>query len=192
MDNKLRIIGHLGKNMHISFTMHGLSRILSIPYASFYRTMKQMTGLIHVQDIGRAKTISLNRDNPVIRSYLSIASEEQKAAYKQPIIRIIADELNTKDIVILFGSFADNTQTKKSDIDILVISRSGRKTISFSRYELLFKRQINPIFMTRREFRLMLRQKQENLGKQVLKKHIILNNPEAFWELVLNANLRWM
>ena len=37
------------------------------------------------------------------------------------------------------------------------------------------------------EFRDMLRDKEENVGKQVLKDHIILNNPKEFWECVLNA-----
>ena len=33
----------------------------------------------------------------------------------------------------------------------------------------------------------MLKEKEENVGKQVLKNHIILNNPEHFWEMVLNG-----
>ena len=33
----------------------------------------------------------------------------------------------------------------------------------------------------------MLKDKDENVGKQALKGHIILNNPEEFWGLVLNG-----
>ena len=62
-----------------------------------------------------------------------------------------------------------------------------RKSISFSKYELLFKTKINPIFITKKEFRLMLKGKEENVGKQALYSHIILSNPEAFWECVFNG-----
>jgi hypothetical protein len=33
----------------------------------------------------------------------------------------------------------------------------------------------------------MIRDKEENVGKQVLKGHIILNNPEKFWELGISV-----
>lgn len=191
MDNRLRIMGYLGKNLlrDKSFTMHELSKLLSIPYASFYRTIKRMRDLLVIEDVGRAKIIRLNLENPTIKSYLTIASEEEKKEYlkKQPMIRKISSEIQTKDIVALFGSYASNTQTKSSDIDILVINKDGKKSISFSKYELLFKKKINPIFVTKKEFRLMLREKEENVGKQVLNNHIILKNPEGFWEVVLNA-----
>jgi len=67
------------------------------------------------------------------------------------------------------------------------INKEGNKSISFSKYELLFKKRINPIFVTKKEFELMLKDKEENIGKQVLKNHIILINPEEFWGCVLHA-----
>ena len=39
MDNKHKIINHLGKHPNEKYTMHELSRELNIPYASFYRTI---------------------------------------------------------------------------------------------------------------------------------------------------------
>ncbi len=61
----------------------------------------------------------------------------------------------------------------------------GKKPISFSKYEIIFKKKINPIFITEAEFKKMLRDKDENVGKEALKNHIILNNPQKFWEMVL-------
>lgn len=189
MDNKLKIVGYLGKNTGKGFTMHELSKLLGIPYASFYRTIKHMRDLLVIEEVGKAKTIRLNLKNPIIRSYLAIASEEEKKEYlqKQPVIKKMANEIQTNDIIALFGSYASNTQTKSSDIDLLIINKDGKKSISFSKYELLFKKKINPVFITKKEFRLMLREKEENVGKQVLSNHIILKNPEMFWEVVLNA-----
>lgn len=189
MDNKLKIVNYLGKHTGERFTMHKLSGLLQIPYASFYRAIQQMKDLIIVEEVGKSKAISLNTDNPIIKAHLAISSDEEKKEFlaKQPVIKKIANELNTNDIVVLFGSYAKGKETEKSDIDIMVINQDGKKSISFSKYELLFRKKINPIFITMKEFRKMLNEKEENVGKQALKDHIILNNPEDFWRCVLDA-----
>lgn len=189
MDNKHKIINHLGKHPGEKYTMHELSRELDIPYASFYRTIESIKDLLIIEEIGKSKIITLDKQNKVIKSHLVVSSDEERKEYlkRYPIIKKIYQELNTEDIVVLFGSYAKKTQTDKSDIDFLIINNNGKKTISFSKYELLFKIKINPIFITKKEFKLMLKDKQENVGKQALYNHIILNNPEGFWECVFNG-----
>jgi len=59
--------------------------------------------------------------------------------------------------------------------------------LSFSTFELLYNKKINPIFITRKEFKDMLRDKEESVGKQALKDQVILNNLEGFCGLVLDA-----
>jgi len=189
MDNKHKIINHLGKHPNGKYTMHELSKELDIPYASFYRTINSMKDLLIIEEVGKSKIISLNKQNKVIKSHLAVSSDEERKDYlkKYPSIQKIYQELNTDYIVVLFGSYAKKTQTEKSDIDLLIINKDGKKNISFSKYELLFKIKINPIFITKKEFRLMLKGKEENVGKQALYSHIILSNPEAFWECVFNG-----
>ena len=188
MDNKLKIINYMGKNLGQPFTMHEFSKLIKVPYATFYRTIQEMKDLVRIQTVGKSKSVSLNTENSAIKSYLTISSDEEKKEFikKQPIIKKIALELNTKDIAVLFGSYAKGNEKSSSDIDILVINKDGKKTISFSKYELLFKKKINAIFITKSEFKQMLKEKEENVGKQALKGHVILNNPESFWECVLN------
>jgi|SRR3989344_1224079 len=189
MDNRLKIINYLGKHIKENFTMHELSRALQIPYATFYRTLEEIPDLAEKDRKGNAILVELKIDNPIVSSYLAVSSEEEKKEYleKNPIIKRIASELDTKDVVVLFGSYAKRKQTEKSDIDILIINKKGNKTISFSKHELLYKKKINPIFITKMEFKEMLKDKEENLGKQALKDNIILNNPHEFWEVVLNG-----
>ncbi len=169
--------------------MHGLSKELGIPYASFYRTIDNMKDLLIIEKIGKSKVMMLNKQNPVIKSYLIISSDEERKEYlqKYPIIKKIYQETKTKDIVVLFGSYAKKTQTEKSDIDLMIINKNGKKSLSFSRYEVLFKIKINPIFITRKEFKQMLKDDEENVGKQALYGHVILNDPESFWECVLDG-----
>lgn len=189
MDNKLKIINYLGKNYSKRFSMHELSKLLSIPYASFYRTVQRMDDVLDLELVGRSKTVSLKINNPVIKAHLTVSSDEERKEFlrRQPIIRKIAGELETRDIVVLFGSYAKRKETEKSDIDLLIINKDGKKSISFSKYEVLFKKKINPIFITAREFKKMFQDKNENVGKQALRNHIILNNPEWFWGLIFNG-----
>ena len=168
--------------------MHELSKLVKIPYASFYRTVQGMGDALFIETVGKSKTMSLNIGNPVMKAHLIISSDEERKEFlqKHPIIKKITSELNTKDIVILFGSYAKGKETEKSDIDLLIMNKGGKKSLSFSKYELLFKKKINPIFITPKEFKAMLKDTEENVGKQALKGHIMLNNPEEFWELVLD------
>ena len=189
MDNKHKIINYLGKNQNKKYTMHELSRKLDIPYASFYRTIESMKDLLIIEKVGKSKIIALNKDNSIVKSHLIVSSDEERKDYlkKYPIVRKIYQELATKEIVILFGSYAKKTQTEKSDVDLMIINKDGKKNISFSKYELLFKIKINPLFITKKEFKLMLKDKEENVGKQALYSHIILNNPEGFWGCVFDG-----
>lgn len=189
MDTSLKIINYLGKHIGDSFTMHGLSKAIRIPYATFHRTIQKMDNIININVVGQSKTISLNRDNTAIKSYLVISSEEEKKQFlnKQPVLNKITSELRVKDIVILFGSYAKGTQKEDSDIDLLIINKKGDKSISFSKYEILYKVKIHPLFITKQEFVYMLHEDMENVGKQALKEHIILQNPENFWGCVLDG-----
>lgn len=189
MDNRLKIINYLGKHLGESFTMRELSKAAKVPYATFHRTIQEMKDLVKIKTVGKSKTVALNTDNAAIKSYLTISSDEEKKEFlkNQPIISKIASELNAKDTVVLFGSYAKGTEKGTSDLDILIINKKGDKSASFLKYELLFKKKINPIFVTKSEFVAMLKDKDENVGKQALKVHIILNNPESFWEAVLHG-----
>ncbi len=189
MDNSNKIMNYLGKNVGRSYTMHGLSKLLHVPYASFYRTIQKIKDLLVVETVGKSKTIKLNKDNPVVKAHLIVASDEERKEFlkKNKIIKLIANELDTRDIVVLFGSYAKEKHTERSDIDFLVINKDGKKSLSFSKFELLYKKEINPIFITKQEFKGMLRDKEENVGKQALNSHVILNNPEGFWGCVLNG-----
>ena len=76
---------------------------------------------------------------------------------------------------------------KEEKVKTLAEKIDREKSIAFSKYELLFKIKINPIFVTKKEFKLMLKDKEENVGKQALYSHVILSNPEGFWECVFNG-----
>ncbi|MBS3147528.1 nucleotidyltransferase domain-containing protein [Candidatus Woesearchaeota archaeon] len=187
MDNKLKVINYLGKNTDQAFTMHELSKLAKIPYATFHRTIKKLADLIVRTKAGKATLIQINKQNQIVKHYLIISSKEEKDEYlkKQSILKKITEELPAGEYsLILFGSYSKNTQTAKSDIDLLIINKTGEREPDFSRYETLFRIRINPIYVTRKEFTAMLKDSEENIGTQALRNHILLHDPELFWNLV--------
>lgn len=188
MDNKLKIINYLGKAFDKEFTMHELSKTLDIPYTSFHRTVNNMKDLLIIKPIGKSKTLRLNYNNPVIQSYLAISSEEEKNIFlkKKPMFKILRQDIKNNDIVLIFGSYAKDKETKRSDIDIIIINKKGNRSISFDNFELLYDTEVNPIFFTIKEYKQMIENNEENVGKQALRYHKVLNNPNDFWNIVIN------
>ena len=70
MDNKHKIVNHLGKHPDKKYTMHELSNILHIPYASFYRAVQQMNDLLDIEVVGKSKIVNLKLSNPIIKAHL--------------------------------------------------------------------------------------------------------------------------
>src|SRR3989338_6772671 len=153
MDNKLKIVSYLAKNQDRLFTMHELSKLVDIPYASFYRTIFKMKDILEIKNLGKSKIVQLYTANRIIQAYLSIASEEEKKEFfqKNVLIKKIFQDIKSNDIILLFGSYAKGKAHEKSDIDLLIISPKGKKTLSFSKAELLFQKKINPIFIKKKK-----------------------------------------
>ncbi len=191
MDNKNKLITMLAKNFDKELSLHQLSKESSIPYATLHRTYNENKNLLEEKKIGKSIIIKLKKSD-IVKNYLIVASyEESQEFLKNNILfkKILEGLPKDNYSLILFGSYAEGKQRKLSDIDFLIINKDGKKMLSFSKYETLFKITINPIFVSLNEFQEMLRDKEENIGKQVLRKHIILYNQELFWDEVFKSGI---
>ena len=92
-------------------------------------------------------------------------------------------------IILITGSYAKNKQTEKSDIDILIITKAGvfKKQKLLENLTLTFKPVIHPIVVTYKNFIDMLLSKEENLGKEAFKNHLIFRNNERYYLLIKEA-----
>ena len=187
MESLLKLIYTLGKNLHNEITIRQLSKEAKVPYTTAYRLISQNNSLLKINKKGNIKLCSLNTENNIVKNYLILAERSQVELFKKknPLFKVLQRELSVGDYtLVLFGSRADGTQRKQSDVDFCVINQNGKKHISFSKFELLFKMEVNALFFTRKEFKLMLKDKEHNVGKEILKNHIILHGEEYFWNLV--------
>ena len=108
------------------------------------------------------------------------------------ILKLVLDDIISLNypffIVLVFGSYAKDTMSKKSDIDLCIISDDEVKT-----KELISKFKLIPITLdiqtfSTKEFESMIKTKEANVGKEIIKNNIILYGIENYYNLIS----KWM
>ncbi|MDP2913427.1 MAG: nucleotidyltransferase domain-containing protein [Candidatus Omnitrophota bacterium] len=94
--------------------------------------------------------------------------------------------------VVLFGSLARGADFKKSDMDLFILAPSKGKYDEPIEMECValskgFGMDINPLVSEPASLLSMLKDKEHNVGKEILKNKIILFGAEKFWELIFEV-----
>lgn len=92
-------------------------------------------------------------------------------------------------VMLVFGSYAERKQNEKSDLDIAVIIDSKETKIA-AYIETVARRNITTIdyhIITKDDFKEMLLKEEENLGKQIFRKHVLIWGNEQYYELLREA-----
>jgi len=141
--------------------------------------------------VGTSKLYSINTENEKVYDYLALLKFEglpKEVAYSiKELIKEI-EEYTLFYSLVIFGSYADGKYTNKSDLDvcILIPEKSLEKDIKIalnmaSNKSLL---KLDPYIFTLDEFLQMLKDKSENLGKQIARKHKAIQNINIFYKFV--------
>jgi predicted nucleotidyltransferase len=150
--------------------------------------------LIKQRSIGTSKLYSLNHDNPKIYYYLGLYSYDvlPKAAIKS--VMQVKDAVEKEEqyySIVVFGSYANNKYSKKSDIDIAIFiqnEKSKRKIevllSSVSNKSLI---ELDCHIIISDEFGELLMADYANLGKEIVSKNLPIINPSIFYSLILNS-----
>jgi predicted nucleotidyltransferase len=200
VNTKEIIIRHLGLAYDKEHTIRQISLDSEIPYMTLSRAVKELEReeLIITKKAGNSIFCTLNRKNSLTKYHLILASESFKNSFlrKKPLFRKIAALLNESlaknDIALLFGSYASGKEQAHSDIDIAFISEDDAKKAKnkLREIEQIHGVEISEMVFSKKQFAQMLKSAEENAGKQIFKNHIVLNNPELFWNLVYETN-KW-
>ncbi|MDD5192206.1 MAG: nucleotidyltransferase domain-containing protein [Candidatus Nanoarchaeia archaeon] len=189
MNNLLKLIYTLGKNLKEEITLRELSVQAKVAYTTAYREVMFNKDIFIINKKANINLCSLNLKDSITKNYLIIAEREIAKEFlkNNKIFSLIKKELVEGDYsLVLFGSRAEGKEREKSDIDLCIINKEGKKVIKLDKFESLFDLEINPIYLSRQEFQAMIKESEENLAKQIIKKHIVLYGEEYFWRLILN------
>lgn len=180
----LEIIGLYTTGYKNKFYLREISKLLKLPV----KTIQDMLQALEKENIlksrieGKNKYFTLNLTNAKTKLYL-LHSEIYKTikfleAY--PNFNVFLKELRFPDTqVLVFGSFADFSATKDSDLDLLIVSD---KPADLPYHLLPYK--VHEIKMSGKSFLESLH-KNEPLVGEIIKKHVILNGNDYF------VNLWW-
>ena len=196
LDAENKLFRYFGLDKNKCSRIRQISLETKIPYMTLNRIIKKFErqNLVITKKIGKSIVCSLNKNNSITKQHLTLASEAYKSYFleRSPLIKkmykIIKENEAKEFSAILFGSYAKGKEQKHSDVDIAFISnfKQEAKNIQseFKAIEQIYDIEINVMIFTEKQFSDMLKTKGENVGKQILKNHVVLHNPELFWNIV--------
>lgn len=147
--------------------------------------------LLNEQKVGKSSLYTLNLNNDIVYHYISLASHARLDKLAHRTIKLIKEgvEKHTKFYsIVVFGSYAAQEQKKESDLDIAVLieTENRRKDIQRALKSAALKSiiDLDGHVITKDEFLEMLTAEDENLGKQIAKRHLTVHNNQIFYAIV--------
>lgn len=191
---KEKIIKYLIENK-TPVSIRETSSATKIDYKNTYEYIKDLEKVEVIkffsESIGVVNPIKLN-----IASNQEIFSVEEKRTKgffnKHSNLRLIQKDVHNQSypfmIVLIFGSYAKNEETKNSDIDLCIISDNKREIKKLIDRLSLLPLNIEIQEFSTREFISMIEKRQNTLGHEIVKNNIIIYNIEGYYNLIS----KWM
>ena len=193
-ESQLRIFEPLTKNMLKEYSIKEIkeycgeksNNALSLALKKF-----KDEDLVKERRVGRSLLYTLNIDNDLVFNYITLINTKNlPKSVLRAIERIKEDvEKHTSFFsIVIFGSYAIGKQTKDSDLDVAVFieEENKRKMIetAIKSSELKTPLEIHSNVISKEEFLEMLKIDNENLGKQIARKHLSIYNSHIFYSLL--------
>ncbi len=146
--------------------------------------------LVKKRELGNIILYRANLENGAVLSYFNILIKEKISNLVKSSLMIIKEELSDIEFIslVIFGSYAEGKQTENSDLDIAIFvnSMEDKKNceLSMKSAELKSILVLDIHVITKDEMLQMLRDKYENLGKQIAYKHLAIQNPMIFYSII--------
>jgi len=135
--------------------------------------------ILKFKEEGKNKYYFLNKNKLEIKEIIKLIEINKKINFmgKNPKLRKLIDEIEkiSKGILIIFGSYAKNTQKKDSDLDLVIIGNIG----DLKEFEDSFGIEINVIKIGKNKF-----DQNEVFIKELMENHIILKGTGEFVDLI--------
>jgi len=192
---QLKIFGLFGKNTFKEHTFKELKasskeKSHSVLQNAISRFLKEE--LIAERKVGTSKLYKINHNNDKVHDYLRLNNQDQLSKAVKTSIRYVKESLDKEEsfyALVIFGSYADQTFTKKSDLDLAVFISDKKNKIEIALHSASNKTIIDIDYhiITELEFQEMLKADYENLGKQIARKNLPIYNPSIFYKLIIKG-----
>lgn len=148
--------------------------------------------LLAERKVGTSKLYSLNQKSESVYLLLELMAQEKLSLTVKKSIAILRKELEKYTLfysLVIFGSYANNTHKKDSDLDVAVIipDKSPEKNLKIAVHLAENKSLLNldAQIITVEDFKEMLTAEYANLGKEIATKNLPVYNAEIFHKIIL-------
>lgn len=124
------------------------------------------SGLVLLEQVGNQKHYRANPKSPVFEELRGIVLKT--FGLTEPLRAALAPYSDKIEAAFVYGSVAKNTDTARSDIDVMVIGDGMSYTdlyAAFQGAEAVLGRQVNPTFLTREDWKRKLLQRDSLIDK---------------------------
>ncbi len=190
----LKILALYRTDYEANFHIRAMAKLLDTSHVTLLPHLKHLeqSKILQHEKVGRNKQYMLNKTNILTKYYLMATEQLVAISYleKNFTIKKLAEHLNNLDTaapIILFGSYANNSATEESDIDLFCISTLTKdQTRHIKKFEATYGKKISIKTATTENFNTGLRTG-DSLIKEIVKNHIILSNPDPFVTILWRA-----
>ena len=190
--NALKILKLFRKELFLKISIREImKKINSKSYQRVYEAVEDLAKkkVLISEKLGNTNLISLSFYREAI---LLLGFLDEKEATKLPNYYKILDIKEISDyLIIATGSYAKGNSNKKSDMDLVIIVPDKENVVSVQKLvenqTMLFVPSIHLYVFKKKDFIEMLKSKEENYGKEIVKNRVIFKNAQMFYELVKEA-----
>ncbi|MBI2106520.1 nucleotidyltransferase domain-containing protein [Candidatus Woesearchaeota archaeon] len=141
--------------------------------------------------IGKSGLLNLNLDNDITFYYIALCNHKRIPHLAKIVVEDIKKEIseNTQFYsIVIFGSYSLGEQKKNSDLDVAIFIENENKIkqieASANSAKLKSALETDVHVIPKTEMLEMLANKEENLGKQIARKHLAVYNHRIFYEII--------
>lgn len=185
-----RILRHFYENKDGSVHLRDLARKTGLNENSAYRFLNQLeaAGILSSEKDGNMKKYRMKKTKKTYSLFACLDTEklQRLQTIRKQAIDIFMDVLEEKPIImLLFGSTAKNSYTKKSDIDILLISNKKTDTKNAKDYvEAQTTMKINDFQITFDQFQKEIRLKEDQVIQSAIETGYPLTNHIYYYRCI--------
>lgn len=196
---EIRIIKFFIDNIMEQFGIREIARKTKTDYKLVHTTVQKLVkkGILLKKRQANLDLCSLNLKGNLTTIYYVEMLRAKEFKNNHPELKIFFNDISdkTKEMfycLVIFGSFAKGTETKNSDIDILIITPKRDRGEEIGRIihtqNILINKQANYIILEDKEFTNALLEKGINVQKEAFKNHILVTGVEAFYNAIKQNN----
>ncbi len=141
--------------------------------------------------IGKSGLLTLNFNNDLTIYYIALCNDAKIPKMVKLAIETLKQEIMENTLfysIVIFGSYAIGEQKKESDLDIAIFIETAEKRkridASINSAKLKSVIELDVHIISKEEMLEMLANKEENLGKQIARKHLVVHNHIIFYDLI--------